>query len=709
MKLKTLDIQTEYKNIKPQFIDFNASNGCAVLIGNNGSGKSNLLELLSLIFSGLYCANGINQSLNKHPKFHYTLVFEIKNTEIKVVFRTEGRTKNTVYNYQVAGKEVGNITEYLPSQVICCYSGEENRIWEDVYKEFYLSFVDSVKEGYLYQSQGLVFINKFYWNISLLSLLFANQTSPSDDISSFLNEKLGIKHITTIHFEFNNNILDSWKKGEQTNDTAIKLVELINPDKKNGIDIAIDEFAKRISPLGLYPQGFFRSLSTAFMPAKDKLIKDIVISFNDENISLDALSEGEKKLLLIKTILELVADEDSLVLLDEPDSHIHVSKKREISGLIKEYKKRTNVITTHSPKLTDSFDDNNVYLLEDGDITQDRSKHNIIQKLLGESLSLFEKDAIINEETPLLLVEGKGDVAYLKHTIALFKDEFPKLLDLHIFPTGGAESTKPFYDELKPTLNTKKQIVILFDRDEAGKKGMNSFGIKWDNSTIKKGIEDDNTHKVDDNTFCLMLPKPEGFNGNNFLIEDYFLELTRTRLIQESLTNITSFNGVPRDLKQNVKDKFSKELIKLSPAELANFKVLLTKINETITPQAAINIDNVFYLKSDRKGIDASATFNAVNDSMLLLKGSKISKECTKSYLKYEDNRKRIIKKHRVVLEDKSYVLTEDILFHKPSPATSFVYGSNRDGWKDWKNRDGKSIDELYRKVKVETKQTPLF
>lgn len=52
MRLKSLYIQ-EYKNIKDQTFDFSNNSGYIALIGLNGSGKSNLIEAIALIFNGL--------------------------------------------------------------------------------------------------------------------------------------------------------------------------------------------------------------------------------------------------------------------------------------------------------------------------------------------------------------------------------------------------------------------------------------------------------------------------------------------------------------------------------------------------------------------------------------------------------------------------------------------------------------------------------
>jgi hypothetical protein len=43
------------------------------------------------------------------------------------------------------------------------------------------------------------------------------------------------------------------------------------------------------------------------------------------------------------------------------------------------------------------------------------------------------------------------------------------------------------------------------------------------------------------------------------------------------------------------------------------------------------------------------------------------------------------------------YVFTEDYLFTSPSAAASQVMARNANGWIEWKDSAGKTLDELYR------------
>ena len=76
----------------------------------------------------------------------------------------------------------------------------------------------------------------------------------------------------------------------------------------------------------------FYSLFASGMYLKKKLFNSIEIGFNKLNIS--ALSEGEKRLLLVKCIMDILANDKSLILFDEPDAHLHISRKKELKTLL---------------------------------------------------------------------------------------------------------------------------------------------------------------------------------------------------------------------------------------------------------------------------------------------------------------------------------------------------------------------------------------
>ena len=130
----------------------------------------------------------------------------------------------------------------------------------------------------------------------------------------------------------------------------------------------------------------------------DKLINEIKVSVNVEGnkIDFDNLSEGEKKLILIECITKVLGDENSLVLLDEPDAHTHIAMKKDLLKLISEFKGQT-IMTTHSPmflnKRWDGFDENNIFYMHDGKIENTESlKH--LADLTDNEVDFFDSSYI---------------------------------------------------------------------------------------------------------------------------------------------------------------------------------------------------------------------------------------------------------------------------------------------------------------------------
>ena len=54
--------------------------------------------------------------------------------------------------------------------------------------------------------------------------------------------------------------------------------------------------------------------------------------------------------------------------------------------------------------------------------------------------------------------------------------------------------------------------------------------------------------------------------------------------------------------------------------------------------------------------------------------------------------------KEYTALEDEKLVMTSDKTFASPSTAADFCIGSSNNGWLVWKDKDGNTLDSVYRK-----------
>lgn len=554
MRLQRFKIENKYKNFTNLEIDFSKCDGLSAFIGNNASGKSNLLEALSSIFKSLF--------LDEKDEFAYFLEYiTFTDVNVKITSNKKGRI------YAINGTPVFDIKKYLPKRVIAIYSGEEDRLWKGYYKPVYLDYVDSITKNTNLEYPRMLLLNKFYWHITLLSILI----SDAEDVKDFVENKLGITGVKNIKFKFYKNRYKNYK-----NSPALSLIRLL--DKKE--NYSLEEFKKVISGdysasessadkffVDYNPTDIFQVFYVAFTPKNHKIIDEIDITFND-GLKLSVLSEGQKKLLLIKAALEFASSEDTLVLLDEPDAHIHIINKPEVIKVVDLYKdKRQIVLTTHSPTLTKSLNNDNVFMLTKGELI-DKNKQHIINELTKGCWSRPEQNSFLEIEKDTILVEGKTDIKHLK--VALEKlsevDSLYKQLNLKYLPFNGASGLKLFVDNFPVSKNVN--TFAFLDRDKAG-----SDAIK--DTLDFKGNKDEFTGEEKNGIYISYIPKKDGHTKSNFVIEDYYpLEKYKDFLFE----NVSCVTEVPNHSKSEFKNKFAEKIKEFDTSNFEGFKKLFDLI-----------------------------------------------------------------------------------------------------------------------------------
>jgi hypothetical protein len=99
------------------------------------------------------------------------------------------------------------------------------------------------------------------------------------------------------------------------------------------------------------------------------------------------------------------------------------------------------------------------------------------------------------------------------------------------------------------------------------------------------------------------------------------------------------------------------------------------------------------------KGKDALAEGEFTDDGFVVFKGSVCTKELTKSAGTWvESIRERLFKDYVLKDENGVYVFQNDHIFNSPSAAAACVLARRANGWAEWKNKEGKTLDELKRR-----------
>lgn len=103
------------------------------------------------------------------------------------------------------------------------------------------------------------------------------------------------------------------------------------------------------------------------------------------------------------------------------------------------------------------------------------------------------------------------------------------------------------------------------------------------------------------------------------------------------------------------------------------------------------------------KGKNANAQGELTDDGFVVFKGSKANIEETKTAGNWViGTRKKLIDDNILISENGVYVFSEDFIFGSPSSAAASVLGRRANGWIEWKNNEGKTIDEIYRMDNLE-------
>jgi hypothetical protein len=112
------------------------------------------------------------------------------------------------------------------------------------------------------------------------------------------------------------------------------------------------------------------------------------------------------------------------------------------------------------------------------------------------------------------------------------------------------------------------------------------------------------------------------------------------------------------------------------------------------TPLSEKKNRNLYFCQG--KSADAKGDFTS--EGFIVLKGSIFHKETTRSFHKFlSDNRRKLIDQGILIENGNTLKLTEDIKFNSPSTAAAVALGRNSNGWIEWKNKAGKTLDEVER------------
>lgn len=468
MQITSLYID-DYKLLKKFNINF--SKDVSILIGVNGSGKSTILETIAQIFSDAY--------LKEKSKFGFKLTYEIRVEEIleqtttSAEFKTEylkieisSSMKGENLIYKINDKKLketeieqkfGYLEKILPSNIVIYYSG-----LAEIMKQICLPHDEKLSINY---RRGNIILGRpfFYFEPALFNLILITLLSYEyGDIPKFLKERAKIKGVQSITISIKK---PSWGKGNANDWWGAKgevkyLLDFLDSLEKpmiidensnfnsNG-NVVIESWQNEtiiITIIGqeklfeirehcIEERNFFKILNTLLIDGFEPKVKFALIQEGEQNQNnFNVLSEGEQQAIIIRGLVELVNNENTLFLFDEPDTYLHPSWQRnfieDINNLSSDSLLNNSqfLITTHSPQLLSNAEPSScdVQIMEDGEIVK------ITPKYYGKDISTILYEMMGVERRNIKVVKLLSVLFNLiqNEELAKAKLEYTKLAEL---------------------------------------------------------------------------------------------------------------------------------------------------------------------------------------------------------------------------------------------------------------------------------------
>ncbi|MFZ1389778.1 MAG: AAA family ATPase [Thiolinea sp.] len=366
------------------------------LIGQNGTGKSNMMEALITIFR--------NIDLDLPATFDYELDYQIRDNKIKITADTVNQNRPFVWvngEKQSQGFLLKNDYEYLPAHIFAYYSGKNDRIEAlfQTHQERYKNILQQDKDDLV---RRLFYFRGGHSQLVLLSCLLSNDT----EFKKLLGN-LGIESIESANFVLKkphalkdlsdndllqgdprfwyargtvvNNLLNelwkvAWAPIQETCSVTIDFRR--RPEKQELMYLFVPDQAtlEQLGEMVGTPERFFRYAEAAYI---GDLLEEVRITVKkrgaDGCISFKQLSEGELQMLTVLGLMRITRQDQCLFLLDEPDTHLNpiwklryfddIEKILGVDSSENQVGESQILITTHDPIMVGSLRREQVHIL----------------------------------------------------------------------------------------------------------------------------------------------------------------------------------------------------------------------------------------------------------------------------------------------------------------------------------------------------------
>jgi type I restriction enzyme S subunit len=404
----------DFKNLTDYTIRFDPSHSIDIVLGWNGTGKSNLFEALVIIFRDLHEWVERNR-WTKKPMKGYRLRYQIDEQIVDISWHPGEmkRPKLKIGIFQEGTQESNNLKSInrgklpLPRFVFGYYSGPTNRLAEHFLPMKQAHYVrlreatsdDPATLAQLLEQRRFFCAENHHAKYVLLAFCYKEDT----DISHFLEDRLRIVGFESALFIIRK---PNWARTGQTADdfwgaTGImrRVMErlrrfaiapmIVEQTVSDGYRSRREDhyyfFLPDLQSLHAFAAEY-QNARTFFLALEStdfsELIYDLKIQVRVKAthteqvaITFHELSEGEQQLLMVLGLMRFTKSHQSLVLLDEPDTHLNphwnvdylkllTRVMSEGSGKSEEEQTSQILMSTHDPLVIASLLKEQIHLLK---------------------------------------------------------------------------------------------------------------------------------------------------------------------------------------------------------------------------------------------------------------------------------------------------------------------------------------------------------
>lgn len=482
----------EFRNLQNFSVDFEEGSPRTVLIGRNGVGKTNILEAITSIFKQL--------DLRERPTFEYKINYICAEKYVEVTSTVDATSDSDLLKYQLrfrvsdrllddsnefiseaAFYKLNNESRLLPKHVFGYYSGTSSRL-RDLFKQHTENYRDDLINGREDTIRPLFLAEDWHSQFVLLSFY----SKEDEEIATFLRNQLGITALESVLFVLNQ---PHWYKKDPSSvvkqrgdgrywwaaGTVKHLLgdlhrEALAPMRTSErISVGIKQHrTKEHSYLYLDSNDSLRRLAATIDQKElfkrlestvlSDLLREVKIRFqiegSESSLTFSDLSEGEQQLLTVLGLLRFTNQDESLFLLDEPDTHLNPAWCLDYLDILTKYggglSKSQIIMTTHSPLVFAGLEKEEVIILQKGDFGVVAENPATSPKGMGFSAILtsefFGLRSSLDRAT-LELLDEKRRLGTLQNRSRLQED---RLLELNKLIRGADFSTTvrdPLYAE----------------------------------------------------------------------------------------------------------------------------------------------------------------------------------------------------------------------------------------------------------------------